>query len=151
MAEAKIRVTKDTFALMIEKRTLLENLCDIEKKEKAIENANRTENIQNSTVEFHNNLTVNEIRLREIKAEIRNVDIIQPEKQNQVVKIGNFIVLKYPDQTHTMKLDGASYQKNVISLMTPIGRELLGKKVGDSILVNGTTKVIIKEILLPKS
>lgn len=151
MAKAKIPVTKGTFALMIEKLTLLESLCAIEKKEKAIENENQTENRQNLDVDRHDNLTVNEIRLKDLKAEIKNVDVVTPERQNQVVQVGSIINLKYPTGIVTMTVDGLSYNKNVISVGSPIGLQLLGKKAGDTVLINGKTEVLIQEILLPKN
>jgi len=151
MTKAKISVTQRTYAKLVEKRVLLENIIALEQKEKAMENGNRLENIQNSDAEFHPSLNVNEFRLREVKEIIQGVEVIKPEKQNKVVQIGNVVVMEYQQskQTVTMRVDGVSCEKNVLSLQSPLGKLIQGKAVGESIEIN-KQPVIIKEIKLPE-
>lgn len=144
-----IPVTRKTYDIMIEKRVLLETQIMLEQKDKALEMGNKTENLQDSTVEFHPTLTVSETRLRDIKNALANVEIVNPENQNKVVKIGNIVVLQYPAQEVTMRVDGASYEKNVLSLQSPLGKLIEGQPVGKEVEVN-KLKVIIKEIRFPE-
>lgn len=150
MAKAKIPVLQKTYAQLVEKKVLLESIISFEQKEKAIENGNRLENIQNSDAEFHQSLNFNEARLREIKALIESAEVTKPERQNKIVKIGNIVTLKYPKQTITMTLDGMSFEKGVVSLESPLGSKIFGKKAGDFISLNGM-EIKIEEIQFPKN
>ncbi len=144
-----IPVTRKTYDVMLEKKVLLETAIMFEHKEKALENGNKTENLQDSTVEFHPTLTVSETRLHDIKKALENVEIVSPEMQQEVVKIGNIVVLQYPTQLVTMRVDGISYEKNVLSLQSPLGKLIMGHPVGKEVEVN-KLKVIIKKIHLPE-
>ncbi len=149
MAKAKIPVLQKTYAQLVEKKVLLESIISLEQKEKALENGNRLENIQNSDSEFHPSLTVNEVRLREIKQLISIAQVTKPERQNQVVKIGSIVTLKYPKQTITMSFDGMSFEKGTVSLQSPLGSKIFGKKAGDFISLNDM-EIKIEEIQFPK-
>ena len=144
-----IPVTRATYDIMVEKRVILENIIALERKEKALENGNRSENLQDSTVEFHPNLKVNQARLEEIEAALKKVEVTKPQSQKDFVKVGNVVVLKFPDQVVTMTVDGVSYAKNALSLQSPLGLLIKGKKIGDEVELNNK-KVIIQEIKFPE-
>jgi len=94
-------------------------------------------------------------RLSELQTLRRNAQVIDPEEQNEVVKIGNGVVIEYEDgKTLEFILDGyiITPSKNRISIYSPLGRILQGAKKGEErILLIGKTKrvVTVKEIYSP--
>jgi transcription elongation GreA/GreB family factor len=103
-------------------------------------------------------------RLSELQNLRYNAQIIEPEEQNEVVKIGNGVVIEYEDgKTLEFILDGyvITPSKNRVSIYSPLGKILQGARKGEErILLIGKTKRVVKvkeiyspsvaKILLPK-
>ncbi|MBU4370052.1 GreA/GreB family elongation factor [Patescibacteria group bacterium] len=92
----------------------------------------------------------------QISAKTRQIslcNVITPEEQNDIVKIGNVVEVKYLNDNTKMifVVDGVASYEDVCSADSPLGRELLmGKKMGDVINIEGTDiSIRIEKIFLP--
>jgi transcription elongation factor GreA len=94
--------------------------------------------------------TINESRIAEIENILKNADIIKEGKKD-TVGLGSTVVLKNGAQVE-YKIVGAIEADPLdgkISNESPLGLELMGKKVGDSVAITtakGETKFTIKSI-----
>ena len=95
-------------------------------------------------------------RLQELQDIYRNAEIIEPEEQDEIVKIGNAVIIKYPDNTtEKFILDGylvAYSGDNRISLQSPIGKILIRSKIGDKktfTIENKKIEFVIIKIIKP--
>ncbi len=98
----------------------------------------------------------NEKEILELEDLIRNAIIIEEgkgSKNKKVVSIGDTLELKIKGQIYTYTIVGSEdidLANNKISNESPIGKALLGKKVGDEVIVplpeNGQIKVKILKI-----
>ncbi len=98
----------------------------------------------------------NEKEILELEDLIRNAIIIEEgkgPKNKKVVSIGDTLELKIKGQIYTYTIVGSEdidLANNKISNESPIGKALLGKKVGDEVIVplpeNGQIKVKILKI-----
>lgn len=92
-----------------------------------------------------------ENRLSEIEQILSHVEIIKEPKNNGAVALGNTVVL---DNGHSRELTivgsvEADPQENKISDESPLGKAILGKKVGEKVEINtpaGKTVYTIKKI-----
>jgi len=80
-------------------------------------------------------------RIRKLESLLSNVKVIQPGKNsNGIVDLGSTVVLREGDiETETFTIVGAAEadpDKGVISNESPLGKALLGSKVGDDIEIN---------------
>jgi transcription elongation factor GreA len=93
---------------------------------------------------------INEARISEIENILKNADIIKEVKKN-TISLGSTVVLKNGVEFE-YKIVGAIEADPLdgkISNESPLGLELMGKKVGDSVTIGtakGEAKYIIKSI-----
>lgn len=90
-------------------------------------------------------------KLQEIE---RKSVIIDPKEQNEVVALGNGIILEFDNKEIFVFIDGylSKISKNRISIYSPMGKALFGKKIGDEIVCkigNIEKKYFLKTIFLP--
>jgi len=96
-------------------------------------------------------------KLGELQDLYSNAQVIEPEEQNDFVKIGTGAIIEYEyGSTCTFILDGyvIGSLKNRVSIYSPLGRAILNAKKGDEIILQtGSTKRIIKvkEIFSPST
>lgn len=94
-------------------------------------------------------------RLRELQDLLLKAKVIEPEEQNECVKIGTGVEITYEDgSTRKLLVEGyiVGAVENKVSIYSPLGKILLGSKEGEKkiIKVGETEKVItIKKILPP--
>lgn len=98
----------------------------------------------------------NEKEILELEDLLRNAIIIEEgkgSKNKKIVSIGDTLELKIKGQIYTYTIVGSEdidLANNKISNESPIGKALLGKKVGDEVIVplpeNGQIKVKILKI-----
>lgn len=92
-----------------------------------------------------------ENKIRRTKQSMRG-EVVRPERQNKVVALGSPVTLVYPSgEKKKVVIDGAGFKNDkftVISQTSPIGTMLMGKKRGNSILVDGK-KIKIETIGYP--
>lgn len=77
-----------------------------------------------------------EARIAEIDNILKNVDIISTPKLKDIVELGNTVVLKGSKEDKTYTIVGsveANPMNGMISDESPIGKALIGKKLGDEV------------------
>ncbi len=80
----------------------------------------------------------NEARIAEIEAILSTAEIIKQTKLSDQVVLGSKVVLKNEKMTREFQLVGtveADPAEGKISDESPIGRELIGKKKGDTVVI----------------
>ena len=93
-----------------------------------------------------------ESRVGEIEYILKNVELIKEPKNANTVELLNTVALNGNGQQRTLTIVGsveADPAEQKISDESPLGRALLGKKVGDKVEIKtpvGTTLYIIKSI-----
>jgi len=92
-------------------------------------------------------------RIRELEAKLALAEVIDPSKINQT-KIAFGAKVKVldteTDQENVFILvgpDEADVKNGKISISSPVGRSLLGKEVGDSVVIKAPARTIEYEIL----
>lgn len=93
-----------------------------------------------------------EARISEVEHILRNTELIAEPKNPGVVGLGNTVLLKGAKGESSYTVVGsveANPAQNKISDQSPIGKELIGKKVKDTIVINlpaGSQTYTIKSI-----
>lgn len=94
-----------------------------------------------------------EARVREIENVLRRVQVIVPTDSKGVVQLGSSVVLvDESGETDTWKLvspEEANTMQGKISTDSPVGAALLGKQIGDDVVVRapgGETKYTVREV-----
>lgn len=90
-----------------------------------------------------------------LREKLLNVEIIKPQKETNVIKIGNTVVVQFKDKKKLEKFtilgsDDVGYQKKCISYTTLLSQAILGKKAGESVVFKspkGRQEVKIMAIL----
>ncbi|MCA9370283.1 MAG: transcription elongation factor GreA [Pseudomonadales bacterium] len=78
-------------------------------------------------------------RIDEIQEVIANAKVVRSSKSKDKVTIGSHVEVKEGRKTHSLHIVGefeADGTGDKISATSPVGKALLGKKKGDTILVN---------------
>jgi transcription elongation factor GreA len=91
---------------------------------------------------------INESRIEEIESILENYEIIDEDKKFSKAAIGAEVVIESGKITKNYEIVGSLEADPIsgrISDESPIGKELIGKSVGDSITI-GSNKFIIKKI-----
>ncbi len=85
-------------------------------------------------------------RLREVKAILRGCSPVSAPQDNGIVQIGSYVTLLIDGKKEkTVRLEGvAGFDKNVCSLETDIGKQLLDSKKGKTFSSNGTMIKILR-------
>ncbi len=100
----------------------------------------------------------NESRIAELESKLANVRIIENENiPSDKIFIGAIVTLEDLDNDEQLTYmlvspEEASYEENKISLFSPIGKGLLGHKVGETIAIKvpaGTLNYKVKQIKRP--
>lgn len=85
-----------------------------------------------------------ETRIAEIDNILQNADIITAPKQDNKIRLGSQVKLKSDDGTKDFQVVGtieADPLNGKISDESPIGKALLGKKVGDTVEIKTSSEV----------
>lgn len=111
--------------------------------------AEKTEPMEDVPTEEH----LWENKIRRLKSLIYGKEIVNPVKQDEVVELGSVILLSFlsNNREEQVILDGAGFKRDtlkVISVDSPIGQKLLGKKRQDKIC-HQQTEIIVKDIFYP--
>ncbi len=86
-------------------------------------------------------------RLVELENIFKNVEIIKPSQQKNIVDLGATVEVEVNKGKNKFTILGALEADpiaGIISNESPIGRALLGRKVGDKIVVTSPTKAVYK-------
>ena len=93
-----------------------------------------------------------ESRISEVEHILKNVEIIDQPKKKDVVELGNTVELNGSEEAKTFTIVGsveANPLENKISNESPIGKALMGKKVGEKVsikLPTGEKEYTIKKV-----
>lgn len=82
-----------------------------------------------------------ELRIKEIEYILKNVEVLDKPKNTTEIEVGNTVTLDGGEGTKTFTIVGsveANPAESKISNESPIGKALLGKKVGDVVSVGKT-------------
>ena len=91
-----------------------------------------------------------ENRISEIESIIQNVEIIHRPKSDNKVRLGSIVKLKGPKGNKEFQIVGtveADPLSGKVSDESPIGSELLGKKVGDNLTIRTSLEEIVYKIV----
>ena len=108
-----------------------------------------SEDLNPEYLSFQEDLSFLETRIAELKNILKNVKLIKPppkERQN-VVNLGAQVIVEVDGQTDEFTIVGtleANPSLGKISNESPVGRSLLGHRVGDEILISSPIKTIYK-------
>lgn len=86
-------------------------------------------------------------KIAELENLLNKAEIIQVDKSSAIVQVGNFVTVDNGEKELTYQILGSvetKPEKGIISLHSPLGEALLGKKLGEKVLVNGRAYEIIK-------
>jgi Transcription elongation factor len=78
-------------------------------------------------------------RILDIQNLLKNAEIIQHNKDNELISIGNFVTLSRDGKEKDYQILGSEETNptaGVISHHSPLGSALIGKRVGDEVEVN---------------
>ena len=91
--------------------------------------------------------------LQRLNKQLSECQLIVPEEQDEVVKIGNLVKIEYQDgRLGYIILDGIACYPGACSYLSPVGRGLREKKVGDILeykVGNNISRAKILEIIPP--
>lgn len=98
---------------------------------------------------FQEDMNLLEIQISELENVLKNVELIKtpPKIQQDVVGLGATVVVEVEGQTDEFKIVGsleANPSLGKISNESPVGKSLLGHKVGDEVVVSSPIKTIYK-------
>ncbi len=91
-----------------------------------------------------------EARINELEDILRNSAIIKKENGSGAVRIGSVVKVKKGSHVATYTIVGSNEAKplqGLISNESPIGKALLGKKVGEVVQVNAPSGIVKYEIV----
>jgi transcription elongation factor GreA len=108
-----------------------------------------SEDLNPEYLSFQEDLSFLESRITELKYILRNTQLIKPppkEKQN-IIHLGAKVLVEVDGQKDELEIVGtleANPTIGKISNESPVGRILLGHKVGDTVLASSPIKTIYK-------
>lgn len=94
-----------------------------------------------------------ERRILEIEDLIRNAEVVETNVNSNVVGLGTTVVVVFDGSEETFTVVGAAEARpalNRISVESPIGRALIGKRPGETAIAStprGRSSIVIKEIV----
>lgn len=89
-------------------------------------------------------------RILDIEDQIKNVNIIQPSKNTSTVSLGHRVTIASNNKQQTFQILGSAEtnpSKGIISHNSPLGKALMGHKIGDKIILNLDDKKIEYQII----
>lgn len=94
-----------------------------------------------------------ERRIQEFEDLIRNAEIVETNSNSNVIGLGTTVIVDLDGMDETFTVVGAAESRpsaGRISVESPIGRALMGKRVGDTAVAmtpRGRTSMVVKEIV----
>ena len=146
--EKKFYLTKEGLEKIKKEYRDLKNL-KLSKTKGEIPKIWHSEDLNPEYLSFQEDLSFLETRIAELKNILKNVKLIKPppkERQN-VVNLGAQVIVEVDGQTDEFTIVGtleANPSLGKISNECPVGRSLLGHRVGDEILISSSIKTIYK-------
>ncbi|MCS7092902.1 MAG: transcription elongation factor GreA [Patescibacteria group bacterium] len=89
-------------------------------------------------------------RIEEIERILREVKVVEDNDDNQVIQLGQTVILERDSQKITLTLVGeyeADPMNGKISVNSPIGKNLIGRKTGEIIRVETPSGIVTYKVL----
>lgn len=96
------------------------------------------------------NLEFIENRIKELEEILQNAQVAETPKNDNIVELGETVVVSKNGQTQTFTIVGefeANPMEGKISVNSPIGKGLLGKKVGEEVSIETPAGVFVYKII----
>jgi len=108
-----------------------------------------SEELNAEFVSYREDFEYLESRVAEIEYILKNFELIKPppKKERDTVKLGARVTVEVNNQEDEFMITGtleANPSAGKISDKSPVGRALLGHKVGDEVVISSPTKVVYK-------
>ncbi len=78
-------------------------------------------------------------RILKIEDRLVRAEIIRRPRNNKIIELGHFVTIEKSGQEKTYQILGSSETKpgsGIISHLSPLGKELIGKSIGDIMEIN---------------
>jgi transcription elongation factor GreA len=108
-----------------------------------------SEDLNPEYLSFHEDLDLIDTRLAEVKQILRNVELIKmPSKDRRsVINLGATVIVEVEGENDEFQIVGsleANPSTGRISNESPVGRALLGHKVGDNVIISSPLNVVYR-------
>ena len=109
-----------------------------------------SEDINPEYLTFREDMSFLEAKIAELENVLKNVELINmpPKDKQNIVNLGATVTLEEKDgQINEFMIVGtleANPNEGKISAQSPVGRSLLGHKIGDEIMITSPIKVVYK-------
>lgn len=110
-----------------------------------------SEDVNPEYLSFQEDINVLEARLTEYEDILKNVELISlpPKRERATVYLGATVTLEEePDKTINEYVILGTLEANPgegkISVDSPVGRQLLGKKIGEEVVINSPIRVVYR-------
>lgn len=109
----------------------------------------QSEDINPEYLSFKDDLDLLDSRIFELENILKNVEMIKcpPKNKRDVISLGANITIQANGQEDEFFLVGtleANPSEGMISNNSPVGKALLGKKIGDQVIVSSPVKTVYK-------
>ena len=148
MEEKKFYLTKEGLAKIKKEHEDLKAL-KLAKTAGEIPKIWHSEDLNPEYLSFQEDLSFLEVRIAELENILRNAELIKPLPKNKqsIVSLGAKVLVQVDGQTDEFTIVG-SFEANPslgkISNESPVGKALLGHRVGEEVLVSSPIRTIYK-------
>jgi len=148
--EKKFYLTKNGFGKLKKEYQQLKELRVAKIKGKEIPKILHSEDVNPEYLVFQEDLNFLEARIADLEQVFKNVILIRPppKEKRSIVNLGATVTLEERDgQINEFTIVGtleANPGEGKISSESPVGKALLGKKIGDEILITSPIRVAYK-------
>lgn len=148
MAEKKFYLTEQELKRIRKEYKDLKNFKLLKTKGEA-PNILQSEDLNPEYLSFLEDLSLLEARIIDLYHILKNFELIKipPKEKQNIVNIGAQVVVEVDNQTDELELVGsleANPAIGKISNESPVGRALLGHKVGDEVVISSPVETIYK-------
>jgi transcription elongation factor GreA len=148
MAEKKFYLTEEKLKNIKKEYKDLQTLKIIKTKSEA-SNIWQSEDLNPEYLSFFEDISLLEARIADLDYVLRNAEIIKtpPKDKQNIISVGAYVTAQIDDQLDEFQIVGtleANPPLGKISNESPVGRALLGHKVGDEVIISSPIKTIYK-------
>jgi len=148
MEEKKFYLTKEGLAKIKKEHEDLKAL-KLAKTAGEIPNIWHSKDLNPEYLSFQEDLSFLEVRIAELENILRNAELIKPLPKNKqsIVSLGAKVLVQVDGQTDEFTIVGsleANPSLGKISNESPVGKALLGHRVGEEVLVSSPIRTIYK-------
>jgi len=148
MAEKKFYITEEELKKVKKEHKDLQTLKIIKTKSE-VPNIWQSEDLNPEYLSFFEDVSLLEARMADLGYILWNVEIIKipPKEKQNIINVGAHVAVEVDDQLDEFQIVGtleANPALGKISNESPVGKVLLGHKVGDEVTVSSPIKTVYK-------